>query len=307
MLEKVKTAMLSMARYSWEQGVCAQAFLEAGDYDVVVCMCYDAANRQSEDGRLSNIGQQNAVTDPVAIVPSLIKAYELTKDPYLKTALDKAMDWSLNGAPRNSKGIVYHMDNSRQFWVDSLYMFPPTLLSAGYPDEAIKQADGYIDALWDKDKGLFRHIWDDEKQDFAVPEHWGVGNGWALAGLSRLIEGLPEQKKEARTRYIDVATKTIEAALPLRKQGIFHNFLDVPDSFLEVNFAQMLTYSIAKGVKGGWLDFALIKEAWDIRETVRGYVSPHGLVTPVCGAPYFDKPGFAPEGQAFYVLMESAF
>ena len=307
MLEKVKTAMLSMARYSWEQGVCAQAFLEAGDDDVVVCMCYDAANRQSSDGRLGNLGGQNGVTDPVAIVPALIRACELTKDHALKAALDKALEWSLNSAPRNGSGIVYHMDNSRQFWVDSLYMFPPTLLSAGYPDEAVKQADGYINALWGREKRLFRHIWDDERQEFAVPEYWGVGNGWALAGLSRLIDGLPEHLSEARRRYIDVVAKTIDAALPLRSQGIFHNFLDKQDSFLEVNFAQMLAYTIAKGAKGGWLDFALLKEAWDIRKTVRGHVSPFGLVRPVCGAPSFDQPGIAPEGQAFFVLMEAAF
>ena len=307
MLDKVKIALLSMARYSWEQGVCAQAFLEAGDDDVVVCLSYDAVNRQSEDGRLGNLGHQNGVTDPVAIVPALIRACELTKDPDLKAALDKALAWSLKNAPRNDKGIVYHMDHTKQFWVDSLYMFPPTLLSAGYEDEAIKQADGYIEALWDTDKGLFRHIWDDEKQMFDVAEYWGVGNGWALSGLSRLIEGLSENKKEARKHYIDVVTKTIEAVLPLRDQGIFHNFLDKPDTFLEVNFAQMLAYTMIRGIKQGWLDASLLETAEDIRNTIQGYITPYGLVKPVCGAPSFNSPGIAPEGQAFYILMESAF
>ncbi|MCL2421828.1 MAG: glycoside hydrolase family 88 protein [Defluviitaleaceae bacterium] len=307
MIDRVKTAMLSMARYSWEQGVCAQAFLECGDDDVVICMCYDAVNRQTEDGRLGNLGHQHAVTDPVVIVPALIKACKLTDDPVLKSALDKAIEWSLKTAPRNKDGIVYHVDNHNQFWVDSLYMFPPTLLAAGYPDEAIKQADGYINALWDTDKHLFRHIWDEDTQSFAIAEYWGVGNGWALSGLSRLIEGLPASKSAARDRYIDIVSKTIEAVLPLRDQGIFHNFLDKPDSFLEVNFAQMLAYVMIKGAKQGWLDYTYAKLAEDIRETVHKHVTPYGLVTPVCGAPYFDKPGIAPEGQAFFVLMESAF
>jgi len=307
MLDKVKIALLSMARYSWEQGVCAQAFLESGDDDVVVCLCYDAVNRQSPDGRLGNLGHQNAVTDPVAIVPALIRACEITKDPVLEKALALAMEWSLKNSPRNKEGIVYHMDHTHQFWVDSLYMFPPTLLAAGHPDEAIKQADGYIAALWDSERKLFHHIWDEDKQDFEIVEYWGVGNGWALAGLSRLIEGLPADKKAARDRYIDVVSKTIDAALPLRSNGIFHNFLDKPDSFLEVNFAQMLAYTIARGVKQGWLRADLMAEAEDIRKTVHGYVNPYGLVTPVCGAPTFDKPGIAPEGQAFYILMESAF
>jgi rhamnogalacturonyl hydrolase YesR len=186
-------------------------------------------------------------------------------------------------------------------------MFPPTLLAAGHPGEAVKQADGYIAALWDSERKLFRHIWDEDKQGFEVAEYWGVGNGWAIAGLSRLIEGLPAGEKDARDRYIDVVSKTVEAALPLRSGRIFHNFLDKPDSFLEVNFAQMLTYTIARGVKQGWLPEGLMAEAEDIRKTVRGYVDPYGLVRPVCGAPSFNKPGIAPEGQSFFILMESAF
>jgi len=308
MLSKVKTALLSMARYSWEQGVCAQAFMESGDDDVVIGLCYDAVNRQSEDGRLGNLGGQNAVTDPVVIVPALIRAYELTKDPALKAALDKAMHWCLKTGPRNADGIVYHMDHTHQFWVDSMYMFPATLMASGHPDEAIKQADGYIAALWNTDTHLFHHIWDEDKNDFEIPEFWGVGNGWALAGLARLIAGLPADKEDARKRYIDIATKTIKATLPLRhKDGLFHNFLDKPDSFLEANFAQMLAYTIVRGVKEGWLDAAFMKEAESIRKSVHSCVNEYGLVYPVCGAPTFNKQGIAPEGQSFFILMEAAF
>ena len=35
-------------------------------------------------------------------------------------------------------------------------------------------------------------------------------------------------------------------------------------------------------------------------------VDCYGLVRNVCGAPTFDKPGVAPEGQAFHILMEAA-
>jgi len=307
MLDKVKTALLTMARYSWEQGVCAQAFLEAGDDDVVVGLCYDAVNRQSPDGRLGNLGHQSGVTDPVVIVPALIRACKLTNDPKLRAALDLAMEWSLKTAPRSANGIVYHMDNSKQFWVDSLYMFPATLMEAGHPDEAVKQADGYIKALWDADKGLFRHIWDDDKQSFQVAEFWGVGNGWALAGLSRLIVGLPDQYENARKQYVDIVTKTIKAALPLCDNGMFHNFLDKPDSFLELNFGQMLAYTIFKGIKHGWLYKGLLDDGIAIRKTVHEHVTNYGLVTPVCGAPSFDHPGIAPEGQSFYILMETAY
>ena len=307
MLNKVKMALLSMQRYSWEQAVCALAFLEAGDTDIAIQLCYDAVNRQTPDGRLGNIGYQNAVTDPVAILPVLIEAHKRTNDPVLKEAVDKVLQWSLKDAPRNKDGIVYHMDNTRQFWVDSLYMFPPALLSAGYADEAIKQADGYINALWDSEKKLFRHIWDEERQEFKIAEFWGVGNGWAVAGLGRLIEGLPADKQEARERYIKIVDATCRAALALQKDGLFYNFLDKPNSFIEGNFAQMLCYTIAKGVKQGWLNAELLDKAKPIREAALGLVDDYGFVKPVCGAPRFNSPGIAPEGQAFHILMESVF
>ena len=306
MLEKVKSALLAMQRYSWEQGVAAQAFLEAGDDDIIIQISYDAVNRQTDDGRLANMGYQNGVTDPVAVTPALLKACELTGDPYLKQGLAKSWQWVLKDAPRSAAGILYHMDNTRQFWVDSLYMLPPALLAGGYIDEAVRQADGYIEALWDGEKGLFRHIWNDEKQIFDAPGFWGVGNGWAIAGLSRLIAGLP-QGHEARERYIAIVQKTIKAALALKDGQLFHNFLDQPDSFVEVNFAQMLCYTIAKGVKQGWLAPGLLAEAEEIRQEIRRHVSPYGVVNDVCGAPHFDKLGIAPEGQAFFILMEVAF
>ena len=35
-------------------------------------------------------------------------------------------------------------------------------------------------------------------------------------------------------------------------------------------------------------------------------VDAYGLVQDVCGLPFFDKPGVAAEGQAFFLLMETA-
>lgn len=36
-------------------------------------------------------------------------------------------------------------------------------------------------------------------------------------------------------------------------------------------------------------------------------VDRDGIVRGVCGAPFFNREGTAPEGQAFYLQMESAF
>jgi hypothetical protein len=43
-----------------------------------------------------------------------------------------------------------------------------------------------------------------------------------------------------------------------------------------------------------------------MRAAAREQMDDLGLVQGVCGAPDFDRPGVATEGQAFCILMESA-
>jgi hypothetical protein len=44
-----------------------------------------------------------------------------------------------------------------------------------------------------------------------------------------------------------------------------------------------------------------------MRNAVHKKVDEYGLVQGVCGAPNFNSPGTATEGQAFFILMESAY
>jgi len=226
----------------------------------------------------------------------------------LAEGLRKALDWALVKAPRSAKGVLYHMDDSCQFWVDSMFMLPPSLLAAGHPEEASRQADGYIERLYDTDKHMFSHMWDEGNGKFLRADFWGTGNGWAVSGLARLIDGLPAGMNDARERYIGIVRQTVEACLAhKRPDDLFHDVIDDPNTFMEVNFPQMLVYTIKKGVRSGWLPASLTAEADKIRRAVHKQVSPYGFVQNVCGAPTFDKPGLAPEGQAFFILMESAY
>ena len=91
-----------------------------------------------------------------------------------------------------------------------------------------------------------------------------------------------------------------------REDGLFHDILDDPATFVETNAAQMFAYAIYKGVRGGWLDPVTLKDADRMREAANTKVDAYGLVQGVCGAPRFDRSGTATEGQAFFLLMEAA-
>ncbi|MDR1420549.1 MAG: glycoside hydrolase family 88 protein, partial [Treponema sp.] len=304
---KVKFALLGMQRYSWEQGVSMQAFLEQGDMDLVVLLAKDAVNRQTEDGRAANIGEQGAVTDPVSILEGLRSAVNYTGDSELEKGYDKLLEWALHTAPRNRKGVLYHVEKKPQIWVDSMYMLPPSLAAAGYYREALLNLYGYWDVLFDEDKKLLSHIWDDGSKTFIRRAFWGVGNGWTLGGLARVYDLLPEKFSEDKAKIANMATSVINSLLALvRPDGLFHDVVDDPSTFVETNCSQMLVYAIYRGLKSKWLNSSYLEPAEKLRTAVHGRVDAYGLVQGVCGAPHFDHPGTAPEGQAFYILMEAA-
>ena len=92
----------------------------------------------------------------------------------------------------------------------------------------------------------------------------------------------------------------------LRFDGLFHDVVNRPDTFVETNLGQMLCYSIFRGVAAGYLDASYLKPAEIMRKAANDKVDKLGYVQGVCGVPNFDRPYFAPEGQAFYLLMETA-
>jgi len=306
-IEKAKQAMLSMQRYAWEQGVAAQALLELGEIELVILMAKDAVLRQLDDGRLAVVSSNHGVTDPAANGEAVLFAAEKTGDPVLRKGAEKMLDYLLHKAPRTKGGTLHHIDNKPQVWIDSVYMAPPFIAVAGRPDEAVKQIEGFRTLLWDSQKSLFSHIWDENKDDFFRKDCWGVGNGWAAAGMTRVIKALPSRMKAEKRKIVNYVKEVIDGCLVhQRNDGLFHDVVDDSKSFVETNLAQMLAYSIYRGIKGGWLDLSYKKQADRMRKAAHGKLDKHGLVQDVCGAPNFDSPGTAVEGQAFFLLMEAA-
>ena len=306
-VQKVKTAMLSMQRASWEQGVAMQAMWEFGDTEMAYLMAKEAVLRQTTEGRLSVVYTDNGVTDPAASGEVVFRMAEKTGEPEFAEASKKMIDYLLSKAPKSTDGILYHVINAPEFWIDALYMAPPYLCIAGYPEEAVKQIEGYRNVLWNHEKKLFSHRFHDEKKMFPNEKFWGVGNGWAMASFARIIDTLPENMQTERTSLIKYATENIEGCLPfLRSDGLFHDIIDDSTSFVETNFAQMVAYTIYRGIKSGWLAKTYLENAEKMRIAAHSKVDEHGYVQGVCGAPTFNSSGRATEGQAFFILMEAA-
>jgi len=307
LVAKVKTAMLAMQRRAWEQGVASQALLEQGDIDLVVLFAKDALVNQAKDGRLGLNGDKGPVCDPASNGEPVLAAYRATGDEAFKKAAERMLDFLLYQAPRTRKGLLYHNHIENMIWVDAFYMAPPFLAVAGRPDEAVKQVEGYRATMRDPGTGACYHTWDEDRQRFERKLLWGVGNGWAAAGMCRVIRALPDAMKADRERIAGYVRELVDACLKFqRPDGLFHDVLDDPKTFVETNAAQMLAYSVYRGVKGGWLPASYTAHADRMRAAAHAKVDRLGLVQGVCGAPNFDRSGTATEGQAFFLLMEAA-
>ena len=306
MTEKVKLAMLAMQRASWEQGTAIQAAVETNDLLLLHLLVTEAILRQSRDGRTCMLGSNNNVTDPIAAGPGIVKCYELTGNQKYKDAADKLYDYCKNKAPRNAEGTLYHLDNSKQLWSDSIYMLPPFLAAYKDYDECMKQIRGYRKVLWYKDKKLFAHRWSDDKNGFESDKCWGGGNGWAMASFAIIYELMPnnlqDYKKELAS-YLQELTEGLVARL--RSDGLFHDIVDDSSSFVETNLSQMAAFGIYKGIRLGALDAKYKSYADKMKAGAIAKIDKFGYVQDACGSPSFSKPGTSTEAQAFFLMMEA--
>jgi rhamnogalacturonyl hydrolase YesR len=306
---RVRRAMLSMQRASWEQGLAAQACLEEGEAELTVLLAREAVLRQGREGRLAQLGADPGVTDGAAAGEPVLFAALATGDKGLASAAERLLGYLLHRAPRSADGVLFHQEPRPhgELWSDSFYMAPPFLALAGRPAEALLQLRGLHLRLWLPGRRLLAHRYGVGEGRFVREAAWGVGNGWAVAGLARTLGFLPAGMTAEREELAERAREILAGCLAhQRPDGLFHDVVDDPTTFVEVNLAQMLSWTIYRGVAAGWLAPSLLPRAEAMRAAAVARVDGEGLVQGVCGSPCFDRPGTAAEGQAFFLMMESA-
>jgi unsaturated rhamnogalacturonyl hydrolase len=241
---------------------------------------------QSADGRLGTIGDERGSVNGAANFEGVVLLDA-------REAADRQLDWIVRRAPRAADGTLYHLLDAPEVWADTVYMVVPMLALAGHPGLAVRQAEGHRERLC-RD-GLYAAA--DTR-----PQLWGTGSGWVAAGLARAIRHAPALAGPLAGH----AREVIDACLARRRpDGLFGDVLDDPASFREANLAQMLAYAAGTGVTDGWLPASYAAVAASLRAAVAPLIVD-GLVTSVCGAPTFDRPGTSAEAQAFALLAAAA-
>ena len=240
-----------------------------------------------------------------AMGSSLIEVYQIDPQETYKDYIDKAANYISTEQYRMEDGtFVRSFPHKYTLWADDLYMSVSFLSRLGeltgnnkYFDDAAKQVINFHKYLFDEGKGLMYHNWyTDTKQHGAA--FWGRANGWAMLAQIDLLERLPAEYP-LRDTLLTLFKKHIRGISKYQSEnGLWHQLLDKPDSYLETSCSAMFTYSIARAVNKGLVDpgFAsIVKKGW---EGVKSKILPDGQVEGVCTgtvvsddlASYYNRP-----------------
>ena len=287
-------ALLAMQRQSWEQGVAAHAAADLGRPDLVRLLAEAAVTRQAADGRLATVDGENGSVNGAACGEAVLASG-------FTDAARRQLGWLVEHAPRDTDGTLFHLIDGREVWADTVYMVVPFLAVAGHSALAAAQIEGHRRRLC-RD-GLYSAIWSADTQSMRRADHWGGGNGWVVAAIARAARLVPA----LRGGPTDHAREVLDACLALRRpDGLFHDVLDDPSTFVETNAAQMFAYAAFVGAADGWLPASYAGTARDLLTAASSKIDEHGLVRGACGSPTFDHPGTSAEAQAFHLLAVAA-
>ena len=190
-----------------------------------------------------------------------------------RVAADRGFDE--NGQPNES--MPMHREMS-----DSVFMGGPILAQTG----ALTGEEKYLDMLLRHVKfirkldlrpdGLYRNS---PLNDAA----WGRGNGFPALGLALSLSYLP-RTHSAREELTQAHIAHLDALLPHQDPtGAWHQVIDFPGSYRELTSTAMITFSMIRGIRLGWLERSkyekAIERAW---YAIRTRVAPSGELVDVC-------------------------
>ena len=106
--------------------------------------------------------------------------------------------------------------------------------------------DFLLDGNIQQGNGLFWHC---RPAEF----YWGRGNGFAALGLTEALSYMPDDNPRLHD-VMSMYRKLMDALRHLQRQsGMLPNVLDFPGSYEEFTATCMMGYSIARGLRRGWL------------------------------------------------------
>lgn len=174
-----------------------------------------------------------------AIAGTLLYA-EIPTD-WAEERLIKVADMGFDGE-KPLKSMPFHSEMS-----DAVFMSGPVLARAGEATGETKYFDQcanhirFIQDLCLREDGLYRHSPLNEAA-------WGRGNGFPALGLAMVLDHLPENHPDRASLELSFTGHLNALADHQDANGMWHQIIDMPDSYAEFTSTCMIAYAIARGI-----------------------------------------------------------
>ena len=265
-----------MNRWHYEVGVMMRAFerlwKHTGDERYFEYVKLNVDEFVAPDGSIRTYDLTDYNLDQINTGKLLFPLLERTGDERYRRAAD-TLRKQLAEHPRTSEGGFWHKKvYPYQLWLDGVYMAGPFLVRYGveFDDpEAVDEVANEIllvaRYLRDPATGLYFHGWDESREQAWADSvtglsksFWGRGMGWYGMALVDVLDYMPDDHED-RGMIIRLVREFAEAVTRVQDPvtGLWYQVLDQPqrpENYHEASASNMFIYTLAKGVREGYLD-----------------------------------------------------
>lgn len=232
--------------------------------------------RIEKNGHIDGYEMDDYSLDHINTGRLLFTLYEKTGDDRYKKAAYVLRD-QFKSHPRTSEGVFWHKQIfPYQAFLDGIYMGSPFYAQFAQLfddpeafDDVVNQVAILAKHTKDHITGLHFHGWDEKKEQIWAdpesgrsPSFWGRALGWYGVGIVDILDYLPEEHP-GRGRLIEILNGLIEAVINVQdeKTGVWYQIIDQggrEGNYLESSASCMFTYTLAKGMRKGYLPGSLL-------------------------------------------------
>ena len=308
------------AKWSYDQGIILKGieavWTSTGDGKWFDYIQHSMDYYVQEDGSIRGYKPAEYTLDNVNNGKLLLTLYRVTgKEKYWKAS--GLLREQLRTHPRTGDGGFWHKKiYPYQMWLDGLYMAAPfyaEYASLTGEDSAFNDITRQFTLMErhsrDEKTGLLYHGWDEslaekwaDKTTGRSANFWGRALGWYGMAMVDVLDYYPDNHpgKDSIIRILNRFALAVSKVQD-KKTGLWWDVVDLPENpknYLEASASAMLVYTLAKGVRKGYLPDSYLKNAtrgFDgiVKRFIKkedGHLNLHGTVSVsgLGGKPYRD-------------------
>ena len=154
--------------------------------------------------------------------------------------------------PENANGAL---------WIDTCFGVCPFLMWLGqafgekkYIDDAVHQMKGHHRLLFNTESKLYHQAINFNEAPHQLTAFWGRGEGWGVYTLTELVSDLGKDHPDYEF-FKNALVANLEGCLAVQDaDGMFHQVLDMPESFVETSSTCLIIYAMGRAIEMGLVD-----------------------------------------------------